>query len=203
MHRSPWHVKSERSEMEELYHDNILWLLFLQFICCVSVLAWCIGIKCTTSWHEERIVPSFTTGCGDNVCVSDCVLAWAVPFSIWLNAHVACWGHFSNHTGQCLARFCWWMLSWKRGNKFPLQYVSRVSVVLCAGRGHSVHSVPVLPTSISLQKDWGGVHTFVVVSRGPVHHFCLLELPLGFVPVILFEPNMFQEGDWGSGGGGR
>lgn len=88
MHRSPWHVKSERSEMEELYHDNILWLLFLQFICCVSVLAWCIGIKCTTSWHEERIVPSFTTGCGDNVCVSDCVLAWAVPFSIWLNAHM-------------------------------------------------------------------------------------------------------------------
>lgn len=27
--------------------------------------------------------------------------------------------------------------------------------------------------------------------------------PPGLVPVVQFEPNMFQEGGWGSGGGGR
>lgn len=49
--------------------------------------------------------------------------------------------------------------------------MSRVSVVLSSGRGHSVLvlSLPVF----DFRRTEGGVHTFVVASGGPMHHFCL------------------------------
>jgi len=39
-----------------------------------------------------------------------------------------------------------------------------------------------------------------VALRDPVCNSCLSQLPLALVPVVQYEPNMFQEGGCGSGG---
>lgn len=123
-----------------------------------------------------------------------------VPFSIWLNSHT--WTIGVIFLGQVMV-VDKPLKGLKSVPSSPLQHKSTVNVSPCffLGRGCSV---PVLPLAVLCTPERGLRQSPLHLHpRGPTHNFCLTQLPLTLVPIVQFEPNMFQEGGCGSGGGGR
>lgn len=119
-------------------------------------------------------------------------------------------GHFCNYTVQLVCAGSGYAGGYTaEGSEISSQFTSgtpdrsQCQSVLLFRRGLFCPSAATGSTFSSGKRTEAKSTPSAAAPTGPAHNFCLSQLPLPLVPVVLFEPNMFQEGGCGSGGGGR
>lgn len=133
-----------------------------------------------------------------------------VAAEISLRSHMDYRGHFCNYTVQLVCARSGYAGGYTAGgceisSQFTpgTQEQSQCQSVLLFRQGPFCPSAATGSTFSSRKRTEAKSTPSAGAPRGATCNFCLSQLPLALVPVVLFEPDMFQEGGCGSGGGGR